>query len=215
MNYDEIFERLLTLYTSEDYADEVLRAKVEFFERSIPNVDDDTLQFNLRMSQFLDWYIFTRKLSGPALTPVEFALQDKNFPKRDEDRQTFQNLLEANHSLFEFLKLKDNDVYIRDLFTNKKLVLKNSNITAGFNEKELFGVRVIPEGDSYIFTKGFCFHPEEARSYLIKEVKKNKKISREEKEKLLLKFLRMKNKTDQYKHITPKMIYTNESMIRV
>lgn len=215
MIFEEVLDRLLTLYTSDEYADEIIKAKVEFFERSIPSVDDDTTQFNLRMSQFLDWYLFTRKLSGPALTPIEFALQDKKFPKRPTDTEHFKSLLNSTHSVFEFMKMKDNDIYIKDLFTGDKLIIKNSDVNAGFNKDDLFSVRIIPHQDTYVFAKGFCFHPQEARKYILKEIKTNKKAPQEEKEKLLLKLLRMKNKVDQYKHILPKYIYTNENTFRV
>jgi hypothetical protein len=215
MIFEEVLDRLLTLYTSDEYSDEILKAKVEFFERSVPSVDDDTAQFNLRMSQFLDWYLFSRKLTGPALSPIEYALQDKQFPKRDSDTEHFKSLLNATHSVFEYLKSKDNDIYIRDLFSGNKIVVKNSEVNAGFNKDDVFSVRIIPHGDSYVFAKGFCFHPPEARKYILKEIKLHKNTSHEEKEKLLLKLLRMKNKVDQYKHILPKFIYTNENAFRV
>lgn len=214
MVFEEVLDRLLTLYTSDEYAEEILNAKIEFFERSMPNVDDDTAQFNLRMAQFLDWYLFTRKLSGPALTPVEYALQDRKFPKRDSDTEHFKSLLNANHSIFEYSKSKDNDIYIKDLFSGDKIVMKNSDVNAGFNKDDVFSVRIIPHQGSYVFARGFCFHPEEARKYIGKEIKLHKKASVEEKEKLLLKLLRMKNKVDQYKHILPKFIYTNENTFR-
>lgn len=210
MVFEEVLDRLLTLYTSDQYADEIVKGKVEFFERSIPSVDDDTSQFNLRMAQFLDWYLFTRKLTGPGLTPIEFALQDKMFPKRDSDTEHFKSLLNATHSIFEFIKVKDKDIHIKNLFTGDKIVVKDSDLSAGFNKDDLFSVRIIPHDGSYVFARGFCFHPQEAKRYILKEVKAHKKAPQEEKEKLLLKFLRMKNKVDQYKHILPKYIYTNE-----
>lgn len=214
MIFENVLDRLLTLYTSDQYADEIIQAKVEFFERSLPNIDEEATQFNLRMSQFLDWYIFTRKLSKVGLTPVEFALQDKNFPKADEDIELFKCFLNAKHSIYEFNKLKDKDVYIRDLFTGEKLVIKNSDVTAGFNKDDLFSVRVIPYRDSYIFAKGFCFHPEEVRKYILKEAKAHKKATQEEREKLIIKLMRMRTKVDQYKHIPAKHIYSNEPAFR-
>lgn len=214
MIFDALIEKLLTLYTSEQYAEEIVKAKLEFFERTIPNIDDDTNQFNLRMSQFLDWYLFTRKLTGPGLTPIEYALQDKNFPKNENEVELFKGLLNARHSMFEFLKLKDQDVHIRDLFTGEKIVVKNSHVTAGFNKDDLFSVRVIPHKDSFVFARGFCFHPKEANKYISKEVKNNKKLPFDEKEKFLLKLMRMRTKADQYKHIQPKHIYSNEPTFR-
>lgn len=214
MIFENVLDRLLTLYTSEQYADEIVQAKLEFFDRTQPNVDEDTNQFNLRMSQFLDWYLFTRKLSGAGLTPIEFALQDKNFPKQNEDVELFKCLLNTKHSIYEFTKLKDKDVYIRDLFTGEKLIIKNSEMTAGFNKDDLFSVRVIPYKESNIFSKGFCFHPEEARKYIAKEAKAHKKATQDEKEKLIVKLMRMRTKVDQYKHIQPKFIYSNESAFK-
>lgn len=214
MIFEDILERLLNTYTKGLFEDEILKAKVEFFDRSIPSLEDDTSHFNLRMSQFLDWYLFTRKLTEIGLTPIEFGLQDLSFERQDGDKERFKSLLNSDHSLFELLKIRDSDIFIRDIFTNKKLVICNSEIIAGFHPDELFSVRLIPYKDSFVFSKGFCFHPAEATKYLVKEVANLKKKSLEEKEKLLLKFIRMRYKVDQYKHIQPKHIYTNEKAFR-
>ncbi len=214
MIFEEILERMLNLYTKGIFADEILKAKVEFFERSIPSLEDDSSHFNLRMSQFLDWYLFTRKLNDIGLTPVEYGLQDREFPRKENDKKLFKALLNADHSLFEFSKIKNQDIFIKDTLTGKKITVKNSDVTAGFREEELFSVRVIPYEDSYVFARGFCFHPSEATKYLLKEAALNKKITEDKKEKLLLKFTRMKYKVDQYKHIQPKFIYTNEPAFR-
>lgn len=214
MVFEEILERLLNTYTKGIFADEILKAKVEFFERSIPSLEDDTSHFNLRMSQFLDWYLFSRKLTEIGLTPIEYGLQDLSFPRKEGDKELFKGLLNAEHSLFEFIKIKDKDVHIKDLFTQKKIIVKNSDLTAGFHPEEYFSARIIPYKDTYVFSKGFCFHPVEGAKYLAKEVANLKKKIPEEKEKLLLKFTRMKYKVDQYKHIQPKYIYTNEQTFR-
>ncbi len=214
MIFEDILERLLGVYTKGIFEDEILKAKVEFFERSIPSLEDDSSHFNLRMSQFLDWYLFTRKLTDIGLTPIEYGLQDRSFPRKDGDKELFKALLNSEHSIFEFIKIKNQDVTIRDLFTNKKITAKNSDITAGFHPDEYFSVRIIPYKDSFVFSRGFCFHPAEASKYLTKEVAALKKRTPEEREKLLLKFTRMKYKVDQYKHIQPKFIYTNESTFR-
>lgn len=214
MVFDHIFERILKLYTHGIFSEEILKAKMEFFERSIPSLEDDASYFNLRMSQFHDWYIFTRKLTGLGMTPVEFGLQDLEFVRESGDKELFKSLLNHNHSLFEFVKARNTDVTVLDLFTNKKTTVKNSNIFAGFHKDELFSVRVIPYKDSYVFSKGFCLHPPDASDYLRREVQSILKKKGFDKEAALLKFTRMKYKAEQYKHILPKYIYTNEQTFR-
>jgi len=117
------------------------------------------------------------------------------------------------HSLFEFLKLKNNDIYIRDLLKGEKLVVKQSPWIYGFNSEELFEARILPFQDSWIFTKGFCFHPSDARKYLLTEVKRHKKNSDLNPEDMMLKLVRMRYKFERYRHVKVDLIYSNESKV--
>ena len=78
-DYEKIFENLVQLFTGPQYTQEVLDAKREFFERA-GIVDEEAVNFETRMSQFLDWYMFSRELSDVHLPPVNFYLE-KNHEK--------------------------------------------------------------------------------------------------------------------------------------
>lgn len=215
MIYDPILERIISYYTQNKYSQEVLEGKLEFFEKMIPTTEENTELYELRMSQFLDWYLFTRKLKSKSITPIQAAVQRGELAVSPTERPLYDNLLNAQHGLFEFVKSKGSDVHIKDLFTKKVHVIKNSHITAGFNKDELFDVRLIPYNESYIFTRGFCFHPVEAKKYIATETKKMKKATADERESLIMKLNRMRAKVDQYKHIGVDHIYSNESTFRV
>jgi hypothetical protein len=113
------------------------------------------------------------------------------------------------------LKIKGNDVYLRDLLADKKIVVKQSPWIFGFDPDEVFQVRLLPAGDSYLFTRGFCFHPESAKKFILAEVKKHRKDHDLDPEALMLRLLKMRYRFEQYKHVKPEMIYSNDSKLGV
>ena len=213
MIYEPHIEKLLGFFTGDLFKTQVLAAKREFFERS-GVIDEEGGVFEVRTSQFLDWYLFSRKLTEQQITPIEYALRNSEFAMTDEDRPGYERLAAHQHSLYEFIKLRGQDVYVRDLFTNKRVILKNSHLTLGFNYDEVFDVRIIPVDGSFVFAKGFCFHPAEAKKFILKEVKAAKNIDHDAKEDLLLRLLKMRYKLDQYRHIGLAQIYSNDSKLR-
>ncbi len=214
MKYDKIVDKLMTYYTGPEYRDEVVQAKKEFFEDA-GLVGDETFHFEMRMSQFLDWYLFTRELSEAHIPPAHLAFEHPPFAIDEEERLSLQNLVRGRHSLFEFIKVKGDNVYVRDLLENKKLYLEDSHVTKGFNADEIFEARVFPHEDNWIFGRGFCFHPAEAKSFILKEVKKVRHLDAVQKEALMFRLLKMRYKFEQYKHIRLDYIYTNDTKLRI
>ena len=211
--FEPVFERLLQRYTAEAFKEEISEAKREFFNQAgILNEEENS--FELRMSQFLDWYIFTRELSQHHVAPVRLAIHDQEMTWSEGERQLVDGLNEVRHSLFEFLKSKGKDIYVRDLFDGTKFVLRDSEVNVGFNRDEIFEARLLPFENNYHFAKGFCFHPSEVRKFILKEVKKVKKLTQEDREALMLRLLKMRYKHEQYGHIRLDYIYTNDSKLK-
>src|SRR5580698_54266 len=107
--YEKIVEKLIQEFTGPEYQREVLEAKREFFERA-GIIDEESVNFETRMSQFLDWYMFSRELSDVHLPPVNFYLEKNSEALSPETRPIYENLTKTIHSLFEFKKLRDADV---------------------------------------------------------------------------------------------------------
>lgn len=210
MSFEGLIEQMLGHFTAGDFLPEVTAAKREFFiDAGILN--DESVHFEMRMAQFLDWYLFTRELSKQQVPPVRLAQQLAEFTAQGD---AVDALLKAHHSLFEYVKIRGTDVYLRDLFDGRKYLLKNSHVTVGFNQDEIFETRLIPDGENFIFAKGFCFHPVEAKKFILQEVKKVRKLSQREKETLMLRLLKMRYKYEQYSHIRLDYIYTNDSKVK-
>lgn len=213
MKYDEMIERLILHYTGENYANEVAVAKREFFDEA-GIMDEENIAFEMRMTQFLEWYLFTRPVAGTEMPPAQHALKSGEFKHNAADVTALENLGKTRHSLFEFQKIRGDDIYIKDLFSGKKIVIKDSPIRVGFSREEIFDTRLIPLEDTFVFTKGFCFHPEEASKFIQSEVKKLKKSEPVLQEALMLRLLKMRYKYEQYKHLKLEHVYTNERKVR-
>lgn len=211
--YEPLIEKILQHFAGPEFKSELTQAKANFFDG--PLDEENSESFDLRMSQFYDWYFFTRKLSGYGQTPLDVCHLVRELRFTDEENQMIVNLKNHRHSLFEFIKLKDRDVYLKDLLKNEKVVVKHSDLVSGFNEEEIFEVRLIAYKDSYVFTKGFCFHPSDARKFILSEIKLHRKDPDLPPAAMMLKLIKMRFRFERYKHVKPEMIYSHESKIGV
>lgn len=218
MNYEPFIEKLMQFYTGSKFLSEVKAAKDDFFDKA-GTFEEGSQDFELKMSQFTDWYLFTRKMNGTGRVSVEMVLDDPAYKIREEERAAYLNLRNSRHSLFEFLKLKKDDVHVRDLFTGFKYVLQQSRITIGFNKDEYFEARLIPHEGGFVFSSSFCFHPNAVSKFILKEIKRVNKLPEEEqagaREELISRLFRMKAKHEQYRHLDIHNIYSNDSKLKI
>lgn len=210
--FEILMEKVLNHFVGEQFKDELADAKKEFFEKT-GTLDENSDHYESRMSQFYDWYFFTRSLKGFGRTPLEACLMVRELRFTDDEMAQLEILKNHVHSIFEFIKVKNGDIYIKDLLANKKLIVKESVFVFGFDPDELFEVRLIPFKDSYIFTRGFCFHPESAKKFILGEIKKHRKDPDLDPQAMLLRFIKMRYKFEQYKHVKVEDIYTNEGKL--
>jgi len=217
MNYEPYVDRLMQHYTDTKYRAEVQSAKEDFFDKA-GTFDEASLDFELKMAQFTDWYLFVRPMEMTGRVAIEMVLDDPSYGLKEEERLLYLNLRNSRHSLFEFIRLKGDDVYVRDLFTAFKYVIRGSRLTQGFNTDEYFEARLIPHDGGFVFSSSFCFHPALVAKFILKEVARVNKMPEEEqgqaREDLIARLFRMKHKHEQYRHLDIHQIYSNESKLR-
>lgn len=212
--YYEIINKILQHFAGETFKDEVRFAKGEFFDNA-GILDEHSEQFELRMSQFFDWYFFTRELRGFSATPLEVSFTARELRFSPEEITDIEKLKQHRHSLFEFLKIKNGDVYIKDLIKNEKLIVKQTPYTQGFDSDELFEARLIPFQDTWVFTKGFSFHPVDAKKFILSEVKRHRKDPDLNPEDMMLRLVKMRYKFERYRHVKIDMIYSQDSKVGI
>ncbi|MCB0390371.1 MAG: hypothetical protein KDD58_03720 [Bdellovibrionales bacterium] len=218
MTYDDLIDEVMLLFSQNKYENEVASAKNEF-HRAAGIFDEESIDVENKINLFMDWYLFHRPLSLDGVRPIDKICKGEIKPNLEIPDDRLKSFCSSRHSLFEFIKVKGEDVYVKDLFSNYKTVLKKSPVTLGFSKSEIFSARLFALNDTFVFSKAFCIHPEQACKYILKEVKKIKKLSDEERDQkrfdLIFRLLKMRYKIDQYKHIKLEEIYTDEPKLRI
>jgi len=218
IDFEPLIDRLIIHFTGESWRAEVATAKKDFFQDA-GIMDEKMDHFEMRMTQFLDWYLFTRRLTGRLVTPAQYALEIDDFAMTAHERVYFECLSETRHGLFEYLRLRGKDIAVRDLFIDKEIIIRESQVNIGFTREEVFDARLIPYGEDFIFARAFCFHPAEATTFIRTEIEKiqdneDERASQEAFESLLLRLMKMRYKYEQFRHLKLEYIYTNEKKVR-
>ncbi len=196
VDFEPLIDRLIVHFTGDAWRAEVATAKKDFFQDA-GIMDEKMDHFEMRMTQFLDWYLFTRPLAVRTVTPAQFALEIDEFVMTAQERIYFECLSETRHGLFEYLRLRGKDIAVRDLFVDKEVVIRESQVNIGFTREEIFDARLIPYGEDFIFARAFCFHPAEATTFIQSEIEKVQEIEDEKQchqalESLLLRLMKMR-----------------------
>lgn len=202
-----LMQKGLGHFAGPEFRNEVQMAKTEFFEPlSVP--EESTNNFETRMLQFYDWYFFTRPLRGFDQSPLEALFLTRELRFSADEAALVEKLRGHRHSLFEFIKKKGESLVLKDLLQNEKIIVSTPNFSFGFEPGVIFEVRIIPHDNTWIFARGFCFHPLEARKYILSEVKRHRKDPDLNPEELMLNLLKMNLRAEQYRHVPIEKIYS-------
>lgn len=204
--FSDIIQKVLAHFGGPEFKGEIESGKKEFFKSfSIP--EENSHLFELRMSQFYDWYFFSRPLSGYGQSPLWSMFQTRELRFSPEEMALVEELKSHRHSLFEVVKIKDDSITIKDLLKNEKLTLPSPNFAFQHDQNEIFEARIVPHQSYWVFSRGFCFHPEQSRQYILSEIKRHRKDPDLNQEELMLRLLKMNLRMDQYKHVPIENIY--------
>ena len=212
--FEDSYQKMIGHFTEGVYQDELMLAKKEFFSNT-GTLDENKANYALRMRQFFDWYFLTRKLTSHMQTPLEVALEQRNLRLTLQDTEALDILSKCQHSLYEFIKEKNDYFIVRDFFSNKKIEVLSMGQIFNFDDKESFEARLVGINGKNYFLKGFCFHPQSAQKYILDEIRSYRKNPDLDFDDFLIRLNKMRYKLEQYKHIKPEMIYTNENKLKL
>lgn len=207
-----LMQKALAHFAGPEFRNEVQLAKNEFFEPlGLP--DETTQDFETRMSQFYDWYFYTRPLQGFRQSPLEVLFLSRELRFTQDEAQLIEKMRQHRHSLFEFLKSKGDSIIFRDLFKNEKIVVSSPNFSFGFDSDCIFEARLIPHDKTWVFARGFCFHPPDAKKFILSEVKRHRKDPDLNQNECMLLLNKMNMRASQYRHVPIGRIYSSEPLM--
>lgn len=197
------FDLVLTEYTSEEKLPLLLEAKEFYFGRT-GQIDEDAEDFESRMIEFNEWYVFH-------FIPDSYTktLLKQYFSQRKVEEEIFESFSNINNSIFEYLgkSFTGSEVFY-DFISGKKVKLSKTAPLPTLVKGDVFMARQITfKGQNY-FLNGITVIPKDVRSILKKESKKIRKIGSEiEKDKFLLKVQGLKSKWLRYGHVDISKIF--------
>ncbi|MBL7717027.1 MAG: hypothetical protein JNL01_16300 [Bdellovibrionales bacterium] len=207
--YQKYLEPVIEEFTTAEYYREVYQAKEEYFGKAGVVYEDDP-EFEQRMHIFMDWYLFDRDLPGVDLPPMKYFFRKNKDKFSNEDLGIYRDFCSTTHSIFRLKRITwdQKSLIISDLFTHKNHLVSDAEINQGFSRGDIFEARIIPFKGGYEFSRGFCFHPVEMRSFILGEIKKVRFQDKTRQTKLILQLSSMKLKHLRFNHIDIKHIYT-------
>jgi len=157
----QIFDKVLSIYSAGDHYQRLLEAKKIYSERTgIVYEDDD--EYENRMNCFNDWYLF-HHLSKDLRSTIIWDFLEKHKEYDSSVRKSFQMI---NYSLFEVLKAGCSQLILHDLLHRKKLKIKLGQRNVGCVSKDILVGRVIEHHGEMFLLGGVCVLPPETKKIL-------------------------------------------------
>jgi hypothetical protein len=160
---------------------------------------------------FLEWYALERPVAGGnGKVPAERFLAEETID--DLQGQWVHALARSHRSLFEVQKVHEGVILLDDLLSGGSFAVTERRRLPGVEEREILEARIVANVVSppeILFTRGFQFHPQEARVELKRQAERARKAG-EPRAETLFRLLRLRLKALRYKHVGPDKIYKEE-----
>jgi chromosome segregation ATPase len=145
------------------------------------------------MALFLEWYLFDNYLIEKSKTVLEVLIDENRKKWPSEKLEIIQSIAETIQGLFLVKTIKDQEVKVLNLFTDKTYIVQEKESRLIFRKNDLFQGRIIFFEEKFYFTGNYCFHPKQTHKCIKPQIKEIAKIQNQQKtylgklEKLLLK----------------------------
>lgn len=213
MYYTQL-EELIAFAGGARFKEQLLAAKAEYFA-STGEVFEDDRSFEMRMSGFLDFFVFDYLL-WEGKTPAQLFLEEflaRGARVSEEEREVFRGFTKTLHSLYEVRKLAVAMVRLRDCFTDQDVDVFERRKTVGLRRGDLIEARLVPVKEHYLFSPAFCYHPPEAKKNIIRKIKLIKKeqancFSYKTQRAFIWMLSKMQLKYERYRNVAVKDVYS-------
>jgi hypothetical protein len=202
------YEKMVQFASQGALAEELARARGEYVSRTGDMFESDP-SYERRIAAFLEWYVLDRPVStAPQMTPAKLYIEHMLSTKTTPELSEMRNLTRTHLSLFEFKRAKSEQLRVVDLLTGDKVDVFERRKPAGLESGDILEARLVPHGDTYMFSEAIGVHPREARKPILAAAKRFKKSGSEEgRIDLVHRCAYFANRAERYSHVDPKEIF--------
>lgn len=195
-------DECMSFYTSEENISIFHSAKKEFINLTgmINEEDDD---YEHRVNSFHDWFLFHYELPDKKRVVIKDFLLHSEKPFEIE-----KSILDADYSLFEFLKDQNGSSSFKNLLTGEEFLVKEVSSKGTFIKGDVFLSHLLEVSGELFFSRGICLIPGNIKKTISKEVEKKDLLNlKSPKEDFLLRLEKLKNKSKSYSHLPAEKIF--------
>ncbi len=170
--FTEYQEKIIT-YFNENHPLELQRARRFFFEQTREVFEDDPM-FNLRISQYFEFFLFHWDFQRMGLTPARLYFRLHSTAMDDAAQEVFKAFCEPIYGVFLIKKLNPKKQLgtFKELLTGKSFEIFEDRGMAGLEKGAIFQCHLLKENGHYRLCRGIVQHPAEAAGFLRKLPKK-------------------------------------------
>lgn len=200
----KVFNEVFSFF-EKNYSGEVEACKNDFVKLTGP-FDEEHEYFEAKLDDFRSMCLFFH--GGVLFESLERIKEDQELAKY------YDYLASGVFSLFKVQKVKGDDIVVKDLYDGVVYTVNDAVSALTLEKGNCLQTSVyFKEGEAYRFGMSMVTHPDESLGYIkkkIKEVKKKKKISREQ---LFQRLIGMRYQFFKYKQLEVEQIYSDKSLI--
>ena len=214
-SFKEGFESLYA-YFVENHPEDLDRAKSEFINLT-GQFDDEYENFNVKMDDFRNWFVFFYQYQNTPFYMLEKIRDIHNFSR------FYKSISSGVSSVFQIVKIRNDRIFLKDLIYKKNYQVADSSHVLSHEEGDYIQTSLFQIAfNEYTMALSVISHPNDAKSFIQKKIKKllksNKKNSeihlKKDSMALLQELMMMRYQLYKYKQIDVDKIYSDRPLIK-
>lgn len=163
---EQALRELHEYVAGKDWEEEIGGAKAEFYAWVGAPLSGESIE-ELRLSSFIEWFIFDRQRGEARRTPVEEYMRLHADDLSGPRLEVLRGFTRTVHSIFMILKRQPGVVVLKDLYTGVKYK-EARRVPVTLGETDMAELRLAPVGGGWYAADALCFHPFAARKQILR-----------------------------------------------
>ncbi len=196
-----VLDDMIELYGSDDYVDDIARARREYDDRRGRVFEDEEL-WELWTQGFLEWYV-VEGVTGATPPALAYLAERANDARRQAAVRAW---LTSYRSLFEVRTLKEGQVELFDLLGGGIFSVAEPRAMHGVSIGHVAEMRVVGFEGDVLFGRTFCFHPEGTGQAILKHARRIYQQGGDRRD-VIDYCASLRIRCERYRHVSPARIY--------
>jgi hypothetical protein len=159
-------DKLVDFIQESRFEADLRRAKKEYFGTPVPRFKDEA-EYDINVSNFLDWYIFDRPVRALGKTPLVLYIEELDDERPAEEGVVYRDFLEGRYSLFRLRKKTGAGCYLEDLLSDQIFFIGELKLLPRFTRHNNLAARILKFRGDFKLASALDLIPEKVGQFLV------------------------------------------------